>query len=392
MNRDDAVPTVATGAMDSLPPCRVGLLLIQNRLIAKVVADPLPGRRVEYAFYLRRDGERIDNKAYGDLARVGFGAPARPGQYTVVAFRRVDGQPAGSFRSNRVLVTAPHANKPRLQLPPVERLTGLDALQARLAATLPARLDVEIDGLGLPLLIGPRKPGRLFVVLGGAVPDRETLPRFSRFSWAEEFPGTLLCVADPTLNAHETLHLGWYFGSSQQDATRVIAAAVRRVAVALEMPTEQIVTYGSSGGGFAALQLAARLGDGATAVAINAQTEVLRYGVRRSVHAFVEACLGGVPESVAIARYGDRLSALELWSQPDVMARCVLVQNIQDKHHYQQHFVAFAQRFGLSTEHDDLRADGRMATLLYNHPSGHTAEPRQMLSSILACADKLRWR
>jgi hypothetical protein len=387
-NSHDAM---SSSRIERAPAGEVRLELTDGRFRAEII-ESAGGDAPTYAFYLRRDGERTEASQYSPAADVVFKAPPLPGTYTAVAFRRHGDGSTDMLRSASLHVAAPKPGK-RLELPEPARLDSLEAVEQQVALGGPARFDVRVQGLDYALLLGPRKPGGLFVILGGAVPDRRTitLPRFSRYSWVPDLPGTVLCVADPSLLLDADLRLGWYFGTLEHDGTATLATIVQHVARGLGVPADQITAYGSSGGGFAALQLAGRLGGGATAVAINAQTDVLKYGVRKSVAAFVNTCLHGLDEAAARERLDSRLSSLALWSGPQAAsARCLLVQNSQDRHHFRTHFTPFAQQFGMPTDSDATSEDGRMATLLYSHPSGHAAEPREMLPRILGEAARLR--
>lgn len=372
------------------------------RVDATVMAEP-----TQFAFYLYRAGRRVATRWYTDDATAVFSQATAPGRYAVTAFARpTDGtRPAWRIGSAEWTVahgldgdtasrpgTEPASTGRRVQkMPPARPVGGLVELGEAIEPDEEQRLDVTLGDFVYPLLKHPVKGEAMFVVLGGAVPDRSTieLPRFNRFSWRDDFPGTLVCMADPTLTLDPALRLGWYVGSADDDVTEGLACIIERLADTLGIRLENVYTYGSSGGGFAALQVAARLGRGVTAVAINAQTQVLDYSVRRSVDQFLAASFGGLSAAEARQRFATRLSALEAWRQPQAAgARCLLVQNLDDPHHHERHFKPFCQQFGI--EPDGQSPDGRMGSMLYRHDDGHAAEPRPMLGAILERAFRLK--
>ncbi len=378
----------------------------ESGLVARVEAAAMAAP-TQFAFYLYRAGQRVATRWYADDATAVFPQATVPGRYAVTAFARpADGaRPAWRIGSAEWHLAsgpdgdtaarpgqAPASTGRRAQkMPPARPVDGLVELGQAIEPGAEQRLDVTLGDFVYPLLKHPVKGDAMFVVLGGAVPDRATieLPRFNRFTWRDDFPGTLVCIADPTLTLDPALRLGWYVGSADDDVTEGLARIVEKLADLLGIRLENVYTYGSSGGGFAALQLAARLGRGVTAVAINAQTQVLDYSVRRSVEQFLAASLGGMPAAQARQRFATRLSALEAWQQPAAAgARCLLVQNLDDPHHHERHFKPFCQRFGI--EPDGQSADGRMGSMLYRHDDGHAAEPRPMLGAILERAFRLR--
>jgi len=144
------------------------------------------------------------------------------------------------------------------------------------------RFSVAIDEGKFEACYWPKPgSGRLYVLLSGARDLKSRAwPNFDRWSWAPVFPGSVLCVADPTLALDtDRLRIGWYVGTRERDWLQGLADLVGAVADKAGVATRQVVCYGSSAGGFGALALACRLGD-ATAVAINPQTDVLKYHVR----------------------------------------------------------------------------------------------------------------
>jgi Heparinase II/III-like protein/Heparinase II/III N-terminus len=385
---------------DSTPsavaPATVRLVAEGDGLRA-VIDDPAGAQDTLYAIYLLRNGERVAVRAYSTERDTRFAIP-RPasGAYVATGFCHDTVSNARRKAHSAPLQVAQPALPPaagKTNLPAAERVDSIEALAAQLRPDRIQRLDVHIDGLDYGLLTGTRRRGPLFVLLRGAEArhDNVQLPRFSRFSWRDQFPGTVVCIADPTLYLDSELKLGWYFGLPGHDVVNNLCRIVEVICGRLGLAVENAVFYGSSGGGFAALQCAARMGRGATAVAINPQTNVLDYYVERSVDAFLAVCTGGMTRQHAIRRFGPRLSAMLSWQQdPAGEARCLIVQNSVDNEHYSNHFRPFAERFGLPD--NGQTDDGRMASIIYDHPSGHAAEPTTLLPRILKTAMALKWR
>lgn len=278
-----------------------------------------------------------------------------------------------------------------MSIPPPITVDSVDGLRAALRPDKIQRIDVTAAPLTYNLLTSPRRRGPLFVVLRGAEPHRDVpLPRFSRFSWRDEFPGTVVCIADPTLYFHDKLKLAWYFGTADHDAITGLCRIVEALCASFGLAIADVLFYGSSGGGFAAMQCAARLGRGATAIAINPQTDVLKFPVVASVDAFLAACAGGITRKQARQRFGARLSVPLTWQMhPAGDARCLIVQNIADRPHYRRHYRPLSRLWGLTD--NERSADGRLASILYDHADGHAAEPRELVPRIIQTALSLRW-
>jgi hypothetical protein len=119
-------------------------------------------------------------------------------------------------------------------------------------------------------------PRVLPVFFSGAVTDRSARrpPFFSGVGVAQRRNLAAVCIADPSLALSPELALGWYAGSEgqrlQNDLAVVLAELARRSAC-------ELLLIGASGGGFAALYYASLLGDSASALALNPQTDWLEY-------------------------------------------------------------------------------------------------------------------
>jgi pimeloyl-ACP methyl ester carboxylesterase len=371
---------------------RVHLDVVDGVLFAHIT-PPRPADGNEYAFYLQRNGKRVESRWYTNEPFARFDTGADEGRFRAIGFVRRPGRGEPEMAQSTAIRRLPTAQSgDRLAGVPLCRVDLAD-LAGVLCTSGRQRLDVDVPGLPFHYsCLLTRQPGdRLFVILGGAVPDRHQtlLPRFFRFTWASDFPGPVLCIADPTLQLDERIRLGWYFGRSDANATKGLVEVVQTFTAALGLRCDQIIAYGSSGGGFAAMQLAARIGDGATAVAINAQSDVLRFAQENAVEQFLSVCTGGMNLETARNVFGDRLLLESAWNIPSARrARCLLVQNRRDHHHFDEHLRPFASAFGLPVP--GTSADGRMATMLYHFPNGHGAEPRSMLPQILQKATALR--
>jgi Heparinase II/III-like protein len=358
------------------------------------IDDPAAAPNTRYAIYLVRNGERVAVRGYACDREARFLGPHAAGRYVATGFcHDVDTDVRRKAYSKPLAYSRPPPPpRPKdTEVPDPETVESIDALYAQLRPDLSQRLDVCVGKLKYCILTGEKRNGRLFVLLRGAEPNpRKVLPRFSRFSWRDEFPGTVVCIADPTLYLDDDLLLGWYFGSPDHDVVGHVARIVEVICGKLGLAVADSVFYGSSGGGFAALQCAARLGRGATAIAINPQIEVLRYAVLRSVDNFLRVCTEGQTREGAAERFGMRLSAILAWQrEPAGEARALIVQNTVDREHYRNHFRPFADLFGLP---DNGQAAGhRIASIVYQHPNGHAAEPQEMLPQILKTALALRW-
>ncbi|MCO1339001.1 hypothetical protein BJH93_08870 [Kocuria polaris] len=125
----------------------------------------------------------------------------------------------------------------------------------------------------------------LLTFFSGAVGDRtETRgPYFSGVGMARRLKMPLVAVADPGLAVDGDLRLAWYAGSLTNNLQDVTAHILRSLSDRAGRP---LLMLGGSGGGFAALAQAERLGQRSAAVVWNPQTSILHYN-RTSVREYL---------------------------------------------------------------------------------------------------------
>ncbi len=239
------------------------------------------------------------------------------------------------------------------------------------------------------------KPGsdRLFVCLNGALDrGRTTSLTYHRYSWHPLFPGSVLYIADPTLFKYEDLSLAWYVGDKYTPIDGFLRDFVLAVAENLGVSRKRIVTYGSSGGGFAALQLGAGIEDG-VAVCINPQTNIMKY-VEKDRDGFLLRCFSAGAEDFSVVNGNSRFNAIKRLGDSDV--RVLYVQNETDTFHVKNHFEPFVSVLGVSgwkkTFTIDQENTSRVQVLWYSHESGHAAEPKESVPDIMKALDLMMAR
>lgn len=115
------------------------------------------------------------------------------------------------------------------------------------------------------IFVSEKKSGRLVVMLNGAR-RRTVVPGFNRWSWYPMLEDSMLCIDDPMYLFHHELLTDWYYGNKEEDYCEYAAELVRAYAAAKGI--RQVIFYGSSNGGNAALRCAARV-PGSMVAAIN---------------------------------------------------------------------------------------------------------------------------
>ena len=136
------------------------------------------------------------------------------------------------------------------------------------------RIRFFVKGIKFECLFHYGNNEKLFVILNGARAivnsKKRELPAFSRWSWYPYANYSWLNIEDPMYYKYEDLSLGWYYGSEEINYREYVAIIAKKVSEFLEIKKEDVVFYGSSGGGTAAIHSAAEFGSG-VAVSINGQ-------------------------------------------------------------------------------------------------------------------------
>lgn len=251
------------------------------------------------------------------------------------------------------------------------------------------RLSVEFPGGTIEsFYVSNKSSPYLYVLFSGARdPNKHSLPKFDRWTWAEKFDASILCISDPTLALdQDRLNIGWYLGTENNDYLTHIATWVNHVASRLGILKERIISYGSSAGGFASIMLAGRLRK-SVAIAINPQLDVFKY-YPKFVDQYFELAFPGKEKNTLSTIQKSRFSAIHtIASSPD--AKFIIAQNIQDKFHYTKHFGSLVKELNLPTtnEINKVLKHRNVTTLLFDSPNGHGAEPLDIVP-ILVCEAK----
>lgn len=102
--------------------------------------------------------------------------------------------------------------------------------------------------------INKKGSDKLYIVFSGARGPQTPYPLFRKHSWNHIFDGSVLYISDPLFSKYSQFNLGWYLGTNEIDLYPIMASIIKNLAVSLNI--SEIISYGSSGGGFASLKIA----------------------------------------------------------------------------------------------------------------------------------------
>ncbi len=373
-----------------------------RQIVMAYIEYDLKADHFVFAFYLYQNKIRIAKSEYNKNPAIIFTAPQEGGNLSVSGFIKNTLTDQIQRLNSRCVGVKPSSNLNIKELPsrlsfidqyikPIDHIS-IDKLASKLLVGSRFRAEVTVDLCTFPIYAKPSTEKRLFILLSGAASSRnvDKFPNFNRWSWADQFPGTVLCIADPTLAADSNLLLGWYVGTTEINVSTELVKLVRRISEALDIKRKNIIFYGSSGGGFAAMMLAPLLGEGATAIAINPQTRIIKYN-KSMVDYFLATCFTGVSSEQTERIYLRRLSAIHAWNSDAALStRLLLIQNAHDSHHYRSHFRPMLD--ALCIPENDTTDDGRIRTLTFEDQRGHSGvDSLKTLPEILAMAMALKY-
>lgn len=96
------------------------------------------------------------------------------------------------------------------------------------------------------------------------------LPLLQRWSYYNVLEDSVLCVSDPMYYDYPNLQCGWFWGNNEENYREYLAQLVSKIAEISGINKENVVFFGSSAGGTAAIHTAAIFGAG-TAICLNGQ-------------------------------------------------------------------------------------------------------------------------
>lgn len=228
----------------------------------------------------------------------------------------------------------------------------------------------------------------LIVAFHGATNRRrKEIPRFEWFRTLRSAPYSCMFISDPLLETDPTLELAWYTGTYSLNLQTLLAEWAQSAANAIG--STQIIFVGSSGGGFAALQVAVQVKN-SLASPFNPQTAIANYRVGGTDFGAQKKFLRTVmPELMPGANFAMDAPGSD-WSEPLALRLSSVVaygseysnyvfyaQNSNDVNHLDNHYEPFLESVRRSSSSHRIHFD------LYDGAPGHNPpSPRRFLETI----------
>ncbi len=336
-------------------------------LISEITIEANIKKETLFAFYIYRNEQKIHVEWYQDSNCFSFNTEAIPGYYRVIGFIK-NGDDIHTVKSHPIFINPLEVSR-----------SQVDNITEQYSA-----YNLKTDNWQFPCLYIPSKKhsDTLFVVLSAATNrSKNSLPVFNRWTWAFKnlFPGNVMCIADPTLEISEDLNLGWFIGTVEKNASKELADFILEFARFNKISNHNIIFYGSSAGGFAALSLSKEV-NGSAVIAINPQVYALAYEAYHQVNLIRKYCFDSLDAREIYYLFTSRVDMSFHWKSV-TQSRILLLQNILDTHHYEVHFKPFWHSLGgdPSKEKEGLFYAKQHLAWIYQQEGGHTPETEEMM-------------
>ncbi|OIQ25373.1 hypothetical protein [uncultured Vibrio sp.] len=253
----------------------------------------------------------------------------------------------------------------------------------------PAIYHIEIKGLVFSVYFDPVKNSKCMNVFSPGYLDRNSYehPYFQRMKWLDELEGSGLIITDPTLSLHRDIGIAWFQGSKKRFAIFDIAKIVERFRNYLTLKNENVLFFGSSAGGFASMMLAALM-KGSCCVVNNPQTDIFEFR-EPFLSDMLNRCYSGLDYLDISNSYLPRFSVSEFMLVNRNIPKCIYLQNVSDKEHYEKHFLPFIGKIGeMSSGNDSLELSNLTVRLYKDEVAGHNPAVLKFIKPYIEVAQK----
>lgn len=198
-----------------------------------------------------------------------------------------------------------------------------------------------------------------------AISRTTSYPLFSALRMTTDLNANVLCVSDPILE--RGLSLGWYAGAKGQPLQRDLPNVIRHFLAGYDAP-QNVVFFGSSGGGFAGLFYSHGF-PGSSVLAMNAQTNISEY-TQSVVSEYVQNAWGeNLLEDAPITS-----NLIEVYRDgfPNTV---YYMQNLHDSHHRDRHVAPWMRGIPAHSPNMNLLMD--------DWGFGHVPAPAELTQTAL---------
>ncbi|MBO0368805.1 heparinase II/III family protein [Pseudomonas putida] len=249
--------------------------------------------------------------------------------------------------------------------------------------------ETSIDNVSFNFYASIKPTNKLLVLLPGATNREKGHLDFQRYSWSKDFEYSVIALSDPTMAADNDISIAWFQNTAHAYGIDALRGLIKKLSTDNNILEENIVFFGSSGGGFTGLKLANHFPT-TPVIAINPQIYLYNYS-KPHFEKMIEHCYPGMSSQEVMRKYKDRL-VVKLDSELR-KAPAYIFQNIHDEKHlnlHTRHMVRHMSQCDYTeSEISAPLHSGRLLHVVYfaDEKSGHTPPGKEdtlsMITSVL---------
>lgn len=147
---------------------------------------------------------------------------------------------------------------------------------------------IKFGGYPLDILYKDKGSKTTIVTFHAATSEITKLPVFSGAKITADLPANVIFVSDPSLYVNPAVKLGWFLGNQYQDLQTQLPRVISHIQAS--KGAENLIFFGSSGGGFAALYYSSLFAN-SLAIGVNPRT-IIELSVPDALSRYAEHCWG----------------------------------------------------------------------------------------------------
>lgn len=180
-------------------------------------------------------------------------------------------------------------------------------------------------------------------------------PFFVRWRWHKYFDESTIAYADPVMFHKDDINITWFAGNKDHWPMEDVALIIEKLAKNQEVSNDNIMFFGSSGGGFSSIMLATLIKD-SKALVNNPQVFVLSYFIK-AVEKLLELLdeefdYSSREELIDSIKY--RLDAIELFKRENYAPFITYYVNIKSPNDINKQVLPFIEKYHNIEQHKTL--------------------------------------
>lgn len=211
-------------------------------------------------------------------------------------------------------------------------------------------LEVMNDGVKFCLIIKFSSTNKNLICCGPGAHARDSKtskgilkkpPFIDRWSWFKFFEESFIAYADPIFFYDDKITLGWFVGDEQWYAD-TIASIIKKLAINQKISANNILFYGSSGGGFISIVLGTLIKESKVLVN-NSQFTIMNYH-KFHINNLLDVLKREFPllsESEIVESLGYRLNTIELFKKEKYIPPIIYYVNVASRPDFLKHCLPF---------------------------------------------------